>query len=83
MAEPLSLAGIRADVAELLYQSPDEVNDGTNLFESGLDSVRIISLVERWRQVGVEISFMELAERPTLAEWWELLSSRLASSDHV
>lgn len=77
MAQPLTLAGVREDVAELLYQTPDEVDDDADLLESGLDSVRILSLVERWRETGVQISFIELAERPTLADWWELLSARL------
>lgn len=39
--------------------------------------MRILSLVERWREAGVEISFIELAEFPNLAAWSTLLSNRL------
>ena len=73
----LTLDRVRADVAELLYQEPGEVTDTEDLLGSGLDSIRILTLVERWREVGVRISFVELAEAPTVAAWWELLSGRL------
>ncbi len=32
---------------------------------------------DRWlRRRGIEVRFAELAERPTLAEWWELLAEK-------
>ncbi|HEY0451233.1 phosphopantetheine-binding protein [Actinophytocola sp.] len=76
MAERLTPAAIRADVAELLHRNPDEGSDPENLFECGLDSIRLLTLLERWREAGMEISFVELAERPTLASWVSLLMSR-------
>jgi aryl carrier-like protein len=82
MAEPLTPASIRMDVAELLHVSPDSVSDTENLFDSGLDSIRIMTLLERWRAAGVEVSFVELAERPTLGEWCALLASRLPVDFH-
>lgn len=77
MAELLTLDRVRADVAELLYQDPGEVIDTADLVQSGLDSIRILTLVERWRDAGVRIGFVELAESPTVAAWWTLLSGRL------
>lgn len=77
MAESLTLDRVRADVAELLYQEPEEVADTDDLLGSGLDSIRILTLVERWRDAGARISFVELAESPTVAAWWALLSGRL------
>lgn len=65
---------IRADVAELMQVSPEELADDENLLERGLDSIRIMSLVERWRSAGLEVTFVELAERPTLTDWFALLS---------
>ena len=76
MSEPLTLDRVRADVAELLYQEPSNVDEHADLLAEGLDSVRILSLVERWRETGVQISFIDLAESPTLAAWWKLLSAR-------
>jgi aryl carrier-like protein len=83
MSEPLTLDRVREDVAELLYQEPDEVDDSADLLAAGLDSVRILSLVERWRETGIQISFIELAETPTLAAWWKLLSERTPGTGHA
>lgn len=77
MAEPLTPASIRAHVAELLHMSREPISDSENLFDLGLDSIRIMILLERWRDAGVEVSFVELAEQPTLGDWWALLSPRL------
>lgn len=71
---PLSRQQVRSDVAELL-QEVASIGDDENLLERGLDSIRLMSLVERWRRTGAEISFVELAERPTLTDWYALLSS--------
>lgn len=65
----LNRTSIRADIAELLCISLDEISDGDNLFEKGLDSLRLMTLLERWRDAGVRVSFVELAETPTLAGW--------------
>lgn len=65
---------MRADVVELLHLLPDEVKDTDNLFEYGLDSIRLLSLLERWRDLGAEVSFVELAEEPTLERWLALLT---------
>jgi len=64
---------VRADVASLLHVQPDEVSDSDNLFEFGLDSIRVATLVERWREAGAEVSFVQLAEEPTLGGWLRLL----------
>lgn len=64
---------IRADIAELLHLLPEEVTDTDNLFELGLDSIRLTTLLERWRDGGAEIGFVDLAEQPTMAHWLSLL----------
>ncbi|WP_224366825.1 isochorismatase family protein [Hyalangium versicolor] len=71
----LSLQQVRADVAEVLLQPVSSLGDDDNLLEKGLDSIRIMSLVERWRSQGSDVGFVQLAERPTLTEWYALLSS--------
>ena len=66
---------LREEVAELLAQSASELGAEENLLDRGLDSIRIMSLVERWRRQGAEVTFVELAERPTLNDWHALLSA--------
>jgi bifunctional isochorismate lyase/aryl carrier protein len=80
MTTTLDPATIRRDVAELLYVAPEELNDGEDLFAAGLDSVRILVLVEQWRAAGLEVTFTELAEWGTLGAWLALLGPRLAGS---
>ncbi|MGP4017119.1 phosphopantetheine-binding protein [Saccharopolyspora sp. 5N708] len=77
MSQMLTLEDVRAQVAELLYEDPAELSDEENLIDWGLDSVRIMTLVEKWRRQGVQITFADLAERPTLAEWWAVLAPKL------
>ncbi|WP_246237108.1 amino acid adenylation domain-containing protein [Actinomadura chibensis] len=47
-----------------------------NLIGLGMDSIRLMQLTGRLRRRGVEVRFAELAERPTLAEWWALLAAK-------
>ncbi|MBG9794154.1 Isochorismatase [Paenibacillus dendritiformis] len=79
--QPLTRQAVRVEVAGLLQEHPSRIADDDNLIHIwGLDSIRIMSLIERWRRGGAEVSFAELAERPTLADWWQLLSSRMSRS---
>ncbi len=75
MDQQLTFDTVRADVAEQLFLEPGEVTGTENLFDAGMDSVRMIELVERWRAHGTSVAFADLAERPTLDEWWTLLSA--------
>jgi bifunctional isochorismate lyase/aryl carrier protein len=72
----LSLDRLRSDVAELLGVPAATLVEDASLPEQGLDSIRLMSLVERWRAAGGAVTFAELAERPTLKDWNELLASR-------
>ena len=65
---------IRADVAELLDCAPDGIDPEEDLLDRGLDSVRIMTLVERWRDAGAPgLEFPDLAEEPVLRHWVELV----------
>ncbi|WP_378733445.1 phosphopantetheine-binding protein [Nocardia brasiliensis] len=74
--EPLSYDSVRADIADALYLEPDELSDTDDLFAAGLDSVRLIGLIERWKSRGAAPAFADLAEHPTLTAWWSLLAPR-------
>ena len=66
---------IITDVAESLGVSPDTLSPDTNLADAGLDSLRLIMLVEKWRAEGVTVDFQDILTRATLAEWFELSQS--------
>jgi bifunctional isochorismate lyase/aryl carrier protein len=74
---PFRADTLREQVAKLLFEAPETIGDDDHLIEvHGLDSIRIMSLIEAWRLQGAEATFVELAERPTLASWSELLQSK-------
>ncbi|WP_437616717.1 isochorismatase family protein [Sorangium sp. So ce834] len=68
---------LRGDVAEILDQPASALSDREHVLDLGLDSIRLMTLVERWRAAGLDVTFVELGELQTLAQWWELLSTRL------
>ncbi len=71
---PLTVQQIRDDVADVLGEDPAEIPGDENLADYGLDSVRLMSLVERWRREhGTAVSFVDLAERPAIEAWMPLL----------
>ncbi|MFI7357793.1 phosphopantetheine-binding protein [Streptomyces avidinii] len=71
---PFTLDRLVRDVADVLYTEPADVCLEEDLLDQGLDSIRLMSLVEKWRAEGARISFVDLAERPTLRQWAELLT---------
>jgi len=75
----LTTERIYADVAALLACDPAELTPETNLTDFGLDSMRIMGLVEQWRTAGApNLEFADLAEQPTLGHWTTLLAGTRA-----
>lgn len=64
---------IRHDVAELLGVTVDEIDDSDNLLDEGLDSVRVMTLLERWRDSGAQIDIVDLVSEPTVDAWTRVL----------
>ncbi|RZE96727.1 phosphopantetheine-binding protein [Streptomyces albidoflavus] len=70
----LTIDTLREDVAGLLGEDPEDIPLDENLVDYGLDSIRLMALVSRWREThGAEIEFADLAGRPALEEWAKLL----------
>ncbi|MFF7333230.1 phosphopantetheine-binding protein [Streptomyces sp. NPDC090306] len=66
----LTLEQIRTDVADCLGEDPADIPLDENLVDHGLDSVRIMALLERWRRDhGVHADFADLAEQPAIEVW--------------
>lgn len=68
---------VRAQIADLAGVPVGEVTDEVDLMDVGLDSIRAMRLVQRWIDAGIPVDFAELAEVPTLAHWWSVLSRHL------
>lgn len=73
MGLPASIDALHAEVAKLLEMPQTELAPEDNLLDAGLDSIRLMTLLERWKRGGAQLSFVQLAEQPTIAHWWTLL----------
>lgn len=72
----LSVELIRADVADVLGEDPADIPLDENLVDYGLDSVRIMSLIERWRhEHDISATFVDLAEQPAIEAWAPILGA--------
>ncbi|GAA0621516.1 acyl carrier protein [Kribbella sandramycini] len=72
-----------ADVADVLYIQPTELDYELSLRDQGMDSVRLMDLVERWRTAGVDrIDFITLAEDSRLGHWIEVIE-KLQTGEEV
>lgn len=68
-------ASVLADIAAALGVAPGELTEDTNLFDEGLDSVRLMQLVEKWRAAGApQADFVTLASDPTLGLWLDIIA---------
>lgn len=64
---------IKTDTANILELGVDELDLDADLSDLGLDSVRLMMLVDQWRSDGCEVDFVDLASAPVLARWIEIL----------
>lgn len=74
----MNLEQLRIDVAEQLGEPVEELDVDDNLLDRGLDSIRLMTLVEKWGEDGIDVSFLELADDPTVAGWHQLLAKKAA-----
>ncbi|WP_197471107.1 isochorismatase [Azotobacter vinelandii] len=71
---PASIEALHQEVAQMLGMPASDFSVEDNLLDVGLDSIRLMSLLEGWKRAGAQVSFVQVAEQPTLAHWWSLLS---------
>ncbi|MFD5255540.1 phosphopantetheine-binding protein [Streptomyces bobili] len=72
----LTIEEIRTDVADCLGEDPADIPVDENLVDYGLDSVRVMALLERWRRThDIKADFADLAERPAIEAWALLLGA--------
>lgn len=72
----ITAESVRADVAEVLLVPASEVDPTLDLRDQGMDSVRIMELVEKWRRTGAsKIDYVALAEDQRLEHWIDVLTT--------
>lgn len=75
----LSLHAIQYDVAKILQVPLSEVDTDENLMYLGLDSIHLMTLLDDWRKRGAHITFLDLAEKTTIQEWWKMIYASMAA----
>ncbi|HAS8423241.1 TPA: acyl carrier protein [Vibrio vulnificus] len=73
MSEPLKEFDLLTTLSELLRVSEAEIQSDTNLIELGLDSISLMRLTGRLRQVGIEVNFAQLMNSPTFSSWQTII----------
>lgn len=75
----MTRADMLADLARAVRMAPDEIADGDNLIDLGLDSMRAMALLTRWSERGVSLDLAAVAETVTLGAWWALAERAMAA----
>lgn len=57
---------IRQEIADQLQMPIDQLTDDDDLLLIGLDSIRLMVLVDGWRKAGAKITYADVAAKPTL-----------------
>jgi len=65
---------LRAQLAAAMELSADQLSGQQDLFLSGLDSMRLVALLERWQNAGLQVQLADLLADPCLNSWWQLLA---------
>lgn len=68
-----SLDSVTQDIAAILHVSASDIQKDDELMDLGMDSIRLMELVERWRHVGASVQFMDVAECQTVEQCCLLL----------
>lgn len=73
---PLNLHTMLNDVAQSLMMPIADIHASDNLVDLGMDSIRLMTLLEKWRAQGADVDFVDLAEAATLGEWWAVIAAK-------
>lgn len=79
-ASSLTKKELKTQLLTMVEIDEEQFDPNENLIDYGLDSVRTMAIVSEWRKLGIDVSFVDLARRPTLNGWWELIERKLAAN---
>ncbi|MBD8036776.1 acyl carrier protein [Solibacillus sp. A46] len=64
---------LRAFVASYVTEPIDTISDEDYLLDVGIDSITMMTIVEELRQKGFPLTFIQLADNPTIKGWHSLI----------
>ena len=71
-----TLERMRADVARMLREDPENIGLDDNLMDWGLDSMRLLDLVMSWNAAGLNIDVREIGAETSLNGWWRVIQQQ-------
>lgn len=70
---PQTIDELRTNVLAMLEDDDEAPDNDENLVDYGLDSIQIMNLAAEWQQQLPQISFMSMAQTPSIDAWWTLI----------
>ncbi|MEE2059051.1 phosphopantetheine-binding protein [Rhodococcus artemisiae] len=68
-----------SDIASILYVDVDDLDIDADLRDQGMDSVRVMEIVQLWRSAGLPgVDFISLAEDQRIEHWLGVLRAQQA-----
>ena len=64
---------LRAFVAPYVTEPMDTISNEDYLLDVGIDSITMMTIVEELRQKGFPLTFIQLADNPTIKAWHALM----------
>jgi aryl carrier-like protein len=65
---------LREWIAARLDMPATEVRCETNLVAHGMDSLEMMTIVNRLRRQGIVVTYQAFAAEPTLDKWWRVIT---------
>lgn len=72
--DPLARETLQTLIATRLDIPPTEITADINLITLGMNSLEIMTIVNRLRRQGIPVTYEQLATQPTLDAWWQALT---------
>lgn len=72
-SKPQIITDLRAKVADIIGVSAEEIDTVEELYDQGLDSVRLVDIVNWLREQGYDVEFADFTEDTSLDAWQEIL----------
>lgn len=79
----LTLEQMKQDIAACLMIEASQICTDDHWMYLGLDSIRMMMLVDQWQQAGAAIQFADLAELETVQDWYQAIVRSRLTFDEV
>lgn len=76
----ISLHDMKRDIAKILSLDVNDIEDDEDLMDLGMDSIRMMELIEIWRKKGANVNFTDLASTSVLSDWSKVIGASYKNS---